>query len=389
MKIKNQDFLKRENQSLVLEMILNDGPISRAEIAKRTLMSPTSASRIVASLLDEDLIREVNLISEGMGRKATYFIPNENSVLSIGVEIDQKDIRIGFMNFVGKLIVLEHIDYEPTDPGEMVRFISNNIREIIERENITLERIVGVCVGLPGLIQNETGNIILSAQFDWKQVPLKELLQEQSGFQVFVDNELKLKALAEYNMEADPEQETMAMIGFGSGVGSALITKGEIYRGEGNFSGEIGHTIVDPYGIYCPCGNFGCLQTYIAEKFLLEEASKTMPVNSMDQLFTAYKKEEKWAVNILDKAITYAAITINNVVCMYNPDTVVLAGSLIEDYPEVTERILEKCKNQIWTPVTQTFQLRKTKTGVDGVVVGAAMSVQRHFIKTIYFNREV
>ncbi|WP_257349299.1 ROK family transcriptional regulator [Pseudalkalibacillus decolorationis] len=389
MKIKNQDFLKKENQSLVLEIILNQGPISRAEIAKRTMMSPTSASRIVASLLEVELIREVNLISDGIGRKATYFVPNENSVISIGVEIDQNAIRIGFMNFVGNLVVLEHFNYQPVDPGETIQYITNKIRNIINRENITFEQIAGICLGLPGLIQNETGMIKLSAQFNWKQVPLGEMLEEKIGFQVFVDNELKLKALAEYITNPEPEKENMAMIGFGSGVGSALVTKGDIYRGEGNFSGEIGHTIVDPYGIYCPCGNFGCLQTYIAEKFLLAEASKTKSIENIQELISESENKEKWAINILDKAITYAAITINNVVCVYNPDTVVLSGSLIENYPVIKERILEKCKNQIWTPVNNTFELRTTKTGVEGVVVGAAISVQRHFIKNIQFNREV
>ncbi|NGP45127.1 ROK family transcriptional regulator [Bacillaceae bacterium SIJ1] len=389
MRIKNQDFLKRENQSLVLEMILNHGPISRAEISKRTRMSPTSASRIVATLLEEDLIREINILSEGIGRKATHFVPNEHSVLSIGVELNQNDLRIGFMNFVGKLIVLEHLKFASTDPHEIVGFITQRIQALIQKENINADKIVGVCVGLPGLVQHETGEVKISAQFSWKQVPLKKMLEEQLGFSVSVDNEMKLLALAEYNIDPQPEQETtIAMIGFGSGVGSALISNGQIYRGEGNFSGEIGHTIVDPFGIYCPCGNFGCLQTYIAEKFLLQEASKTVPIHTMEELYANYQLGEKWAVKILDKAIIYAAITINNVVCMYNPDTVVLTGTLIDKYPKIKEQIIQKCKDQIWAPVTESFRIRTTKTGVHGVVIGAAMGIQHDFIKNIHFNKE-
>ncbi|HEY4553729.1 MAG TPA: ROK family transcriptional regulator [Bacillaceae bacterium] len=388
MKIKTQDYLKKENQSLVLELILNQGPISRAEIAKQTMMSPTSASRIVGSLLELGLIKEISLAGNAVGRKATYFVPNGSSVISIGVEIDEKQIRIGFMDFLMECAVQRTFEYISMEPDETVKFIAEKIKQIKKDEGFTFQQIAGVCVGLPGLIQNESGFVKLSAQLNWKQVPLGEMLEKELGFPVFVDNELKLKALAEFNIDKVPEKETMAMITFGSGVGSALITKGEIYRGGGNFSGEVGHTIVDPYGIYCPCGNFGCLQTYIAEGFLLDEASKTKPVTCISQIIDDYEKGEKWATNIIDKAVTYATLTINNVVCMYNPDTVVLTGNLIERFPGFRERVFEHTVQKLWTPINNTFHLRTAKVGEMGVVHGAAMSVHQQFIKNITFSRE-
>ncbi|MYL59345.1 ROK family protein [Virgibacillus halodenitrificans] len=381
--IKNQEFLKKENQSLVLELILTNGPISRAEIAKQTKMSPTSASRIVGSLLESGLIREVNLSNEGIGRKATYLMPDENSVISVGVELNQHTIHVGFMNFVGELIIQEKHDYTVTDPVETVQFISGKIQSLMQHQGFQKDQIAGVCIGLPGLIEKDKGLVKLSAQFDWKNVLLKEMFEKETGLSVSIDNELKLKALAEYVVYPSPEEKHMAMIGLGAGVGSALVTDGEIYRGEGNFSGEIGHTVVDPYGMSCPCGNFGCLQTYIAEKFLLDEASKTKVVSSLQELVEEADKGEKWARNILDKAVTYAAITINNVVCVFNPDSVVLAGTLIEDHPRIREQILAKCEEQIWTPVVGSFALRTTKLGAEGVVVGAAMSIQKEFIKNL------
>ena len=106
MKVKDQYFLKRQNQSLVLEYIIQNGPISRAEIAKHTAMSPTSASRIVASLQEEQLIKEVYLETDEVGRKATYFTANENSVVFVGVEIDVGIVRACLMNLIGELIVV-------------------------------------------------------------------------------------------------------------------------------------------------------------------------------------------------------------------------------------------------------------------------------------------
>lgn len=384
--IKTQDFLKKENQNLVLGLILDHGPISRAEIAKETKMSPTSASRIVASLIENDLIHEIRATRDKVGRKATYFVPNENATISIGVEIAQKVVRIGFMNFIGELFRLQEYDYVPEDPLQTINFVAESILDMIKKEDNPREKFIGVCVGLPGLIKHEEGIVKLSAQFNWKEIRLAEQLKEKLELPIYIDNELKLQAFAEYYNDTNDQKDNMVMIGFGSGVGSALVSKGEIYRGEGNFSGEVGHTVVDPYGTYCPCGNFGCLQTYIAEKFLLDEASKTKKVKSIHELILEAKKGEKWANNILDKATTYAAITVNNIVCVNNPDAVVLSGSLIEDHPEIKDEVLQKCKDQIWSPVIDSFQLGTSKMGCEGVVVGAAHSVQRLYLKEINFD---
>lgn len=390
LKIKNQDFLKWENQSLVLDMIRRQGPISRAEIAKRSSMSATSASRIVATLEQMNLIREVDDPNQVVGRKATYYIPNEDAVISIGVEIDIHRIQIGMMNFVGDLLVLESYPYEIRDPEEAAIFIASKIDTLITGENIPSEVIAGICVGLPGLIDHELVSVTLSTQLNWRSVPFASLLEQESGLAVVLENELNVKALGEFtfNDQVNPQEEDLVMIGFGSGVGSALIRQGEIARGAGNYAGEIGHTIVDPSGMYCPCGNYGCLQTYIAEQSLLEQASKTKPIHHFYEIITAYQQEEKWAINLMEKAITYAAIAVNNVVCMYSPNRVVLSGELVENYPIIREKIIDTCHHYIWEPLEGRFTLEMTTLGNKSAILGAAFKVQRQFIANIWMNSE-
>lgn len=385
MKVKDQYFLKKQNQSLVLGYIIQNGPISRAEIAKLMAMSPTSASRIVASLQDEQLIKEVYLQTDEVGRKATYFVANEQSVVFVGVEIDVGVVRIGLMNLIGELFITRSYQTETDNYDRVVELIGQTVNDLIIDQQIDKGSIAGVCVGLPGLVDNEKGTVEFSAQFNWRNVPLKQLLEQKLDYEICIDNELKLKALAEYAGASLP-YKNVVMLGFGKGVGSALITDGEIYRGSNNMSGEIGHMTLDPYGAYCPCGNFGCLQTYIATDFLLDEASKTRPMKSMDELAEAYKNKEKWAINILEKAATYAALAIKNVICAYNPDAVFLSGSLIEEYPEIAELVMEKHANNTWFPESYLYKLHVSQMKEIGVVKGAALSVQRELIKNLNFK---
>ncbi|WP_279345669.1 ROK family protein, partial [Salmonella enterica] len=136
-------------------------------------------------------------------------------------------------------------------PEATVARIADIIEELILECDIDRRRIVGIGVGLPGIIDVEAGIVNFSVQLGWKNVQLAERLKELTGLQAVVDNELKVKALAERLKGSAYGSNRTVLLGFGNGVGSALILEGEIYRGVTNSAGEIGHTTVDPEGMMC------------------------------------------------------------------------------------------------------------------------------------------
>ncbi|MFD1415829.1 ROK family transcriptional regulator [Oceanobacillus jeddahense] len=384
MEIKNQDFLKKENLRLVLKMISDDGPISRAEIAKKMKMSPTSASRIVALLNRINLIEEVSINQRNVGRKANYFALNKNGIYFIGIELDGSYFRLGLMNFNEELIYKKTIDLQNSHPDIVVQKIKEEVGELKQKFHLTNNHILGLCVGMPGIIEPNQGIVNFSVQLQWKDYPLKDVLQEQLNIAIQVDNELKMKALSEYKFCGDSVNH-LIILGFGSGVGSALISHGEISRGTSNFAGEIGHTIVDPNGTYCPCGNFGCLQTYIAEPFLLNEAAKIKKMDSMEELIREMENGAVWAKDLISRAIKYASIAINNTVCSFNPDMVILSGTLIENYPYIQEELLKEYSSTIWGPAKDSFEVKITETKDEGVILGAAIQMKRYFMENMEF----
>ena len=384
MQKKDQTYIKKENRVMVLDLIKRQGPISRAKIARMTKMSPTTVSRIAATLIEYNIIRETDLHSSGVGRKATLLSVNADSILTVGVELDETKARICVINFLDKVITETEFDLlENYSPGNVVKQIKDQLAALIQENNIHWDKIVGIGVGLPGLIDHLTGKIHISAQLGWNHVDFGQLLENALEKKVFLDNELKLKAYAEQHLGNGRHSERMVMIGFGSGVGSSLILRGDIYRGHSNFAGEIGHTTVDPNGALCPCGSFGCLQTYIAEGFLLEEASKRQKINNLQELIELADNNENWAVNIIERAAIYASLAINNSVCMYNPDTVILTGSLIENHPYITEKVFKNCETNIWEPLRHSFSLKRSSLGQKGVMIGAAMFAQTNFIEKL------
>ncbi|MEN1938530.1 ROK family transcriptional regulator [Paenibacillus sp. 102] len=382
MKKHDQVFIKLQNKSWVLDIIKHKSPISRADIAKITRMSPTSISRIVSELDQQGLVRETELVTSGVGRKAVLLDICKDALYTIGVGIDTTIVKVGIVNFAGELIASGLLERQPDESyEETLRIISCHIEELIQQAGVSREKIIGLGVGLPGLIDHKNGMVLLSAQLGWKQVQISKRIQELTGFKVIIDNELKMKTLAEYLCGAAKGSKKATLIGFGTGVGSALIINGEIYRGETNSAGEIGHTVVDPNGNVCECGKIGCLQTYIAENALLSESRKVKNISNTNELFEAMRNGEPWAVNIIERAGTYIAITISNVLCLYNPETVILSGNLIENYPEMQQLVSQKCNVFIWEPLKSTFKITFSQLGEQGVMIGAAIQARKEFLE--------
>ncbi len=381
MKKHDQDFMKRQNRLTVFEIIKNHQPISRATIAKQTGMSPTTVSRIVGELTEQGYLLESDQVSSGLGRKSTLLGMNDASVLSVGVELDRRLMSIGIVDLQGKVVCSSQYPRTPDESvDQTLERISAAIDQLIQQHAIERTRIVGIGVGLPGIVNNDEGIVVFSVQLGWKNVALATRLKELTGFEIAVDNELKVRALAEHLKGAAVGSSRTVLLGFGQGVGSAIILEGEIYRGVMNSAGEIGHTTVDPNGMMCECGKAGCLQTYININSLLSEANRIRPVSTIEELYEAKNAGEHWAVHLIDRALMYMAITINNVVCMYNPDSVIMSGELVDKFSDIYEEVEKLYLSRFtWEPLRGSFSLHRSMLNEKGVIIGSGLLSQNRF----------
>ncbi|WP_432402096.1 ROK family transcriptional regulator [Wukongibacter sp. M2B1] len=373
-KKRDQEYIKQNNLKMILDIIKDKRSISRAEMVKMTNMSPTSVSRIVGSLIDLGLVKETEASSSGVGRKAILLDLDLESVMTIGVYINKHIINVGIVNFGGEILYQDKIKLNSKDiyPEAIISKACSIIKQTIKDSKIDCSKIIGIGVSLPGIIDSKKGTVIFSASLSWENVNIAKAIENKLNIKTIVDNDVKLEALAESLYGVGKNSGKTALVNFGRGVGSALIIDGEIFRGVTNIAGEIGHITIDPNGILCECGRRGCLQTFIVEDNLIEEANKVKEIVDIKEIFEASHNGENWAVSILERAVTYMCITINNIVCMYNPDTIVLSGSLIEAYPEILKAVEEKCKTLIWSPLRGTFKILYSKLKSESDIIGPA-----------------
>ncbi|MBV7509439.1 ROK family transcriptional regulator [Bacillus sp. sid0103] len=377
MEKQDQLLMKKQNKNLVLDIVKNHSPISRMEIAKVTGMSPTSITRIVNELQLQGFVRETELVTSGVGRKAALLDVCGDVLYTIGVEIDTLMIKIGIVNYVGEIVAWQSIPREVTESYyETLEKVNRNVKDLVDKNQIPTERIIAIGVGLPGSIDYQNGVVTVSDQLKWKNVNLAEDLHQLSHLAVIIDNELKMKIEAENFKGMAKDYQNAVLVGIGSGIGAAIILNGEIYRGESNNAGEIGHTVINPTGNVCNCGKIGCLATYISEGALIADSRKVKEIDSIDEVFDSYRNGESWAINIMDRTTTYIALAISNILCLYNPEVIILSGNTIENLPEIKGPIEQKSELYIWEPLKKRVKIVYSQLGDQGVVLGAAIQAQ-------------
>jgi len=378
MQKQSQSRMKKQNEWIVLELIRQSGPISRIEIAKTTKMSPTTVTRIVQDLEKKDYIEEKYVAETAIGRRPTLVGLREDGRYSIGVHLDRSNIRIGIVDFIDSLVAFKEIRLdEATAYEEYMKTLVIELETLIREKQIPLEKILGIGIGVPGVVDPETGTIITSEQLKWRDRPVAEDLSRMSGIDVLVDNELKMWIYAENGQDEETDGNNI-LIGMGTGVGAAIMLNGEVYRGMNNNSGEISHMTINPAGAQCHCGNKGCLSTYVSEKALIRKTGGK--IDSIDELQNAIEAHEPWALELEDEYMESVAIAVNTLVCTFEPRTIIISSPLVSS-ERSRAKLRASCKRFVWKEMWNHVDLRFSRFQETGVVLGAARQVQNLLLK--------
>ncbi|MBM7599039.1 putative NBD/HSP70 family sugar kinase [Virgibacillus halotolerans] len=374
----DQKNVREYHYFLLLNLIQKHKQISRSQLASLTMISNTTVGKIVKQLIEDKLIVEVGQREGDVGRRATILEINPKGAYIIGVDIDLNTIKIAYVTLDGMVIKKQNFNFDVQQPAEFVLDkIATGITSLVSDMSVAdAEKILAVGISIPGLVSWPDGKILTVPQFSWNNIPIKEYLKKELGFHVYVDNHVRAELLAESLFGSMVEYSDAVCLYIGSGVGSAIMVNNEILRGQRNTLGEIGHMTLDPNGALCDCGRLGCLQTFLCSS---EIEKQTM--RSIDEVSWAYEEGKDWAVKIIGRAKSYLGLAISNIICMYNPSAVLLAGPMIEQFPILVEDLGDLSNDLVWTPLRDSFQLVLPDIGKDSGVVGASALVLNEFLR--------
>lgn len=344
MALKSQEIIKDMNYHNILESIINEGYISRADLSKKLGLTKATISSQVQSLLKENLIKEVGRLETSKGRRPIQLTFHAAYGFVITADIRSDTIHFLLSDMLGHHCYLKQ--YHWKGGIEPLKYIlRHGILHMISNAPKTYRGLIGICLAIHGTVfENQ---IKFTPYYNLENLNLKDYLGEEFNVPVYLENEANLSALGEKTFFY--QSSNMLNISVHSGIGLGVIVNNQLYLGANGFAGEFGHTIVHPDGIPCPCGNRGCIEQYASEMAVLHQyrSLKKQADCTADELIHAYYRKEEAAVKAMQVFIQYMAIGINNAINIFNPDLIVINSIFTSRLSELMIKIKELLKNRM------------------------------------------
>jgi len=183
--------------------------------------------------------------------------------ITVGVDIGGTNTKFGITDRNGQILFQDKLSTQAFDDfADFIESLSAKIKTVLALE--ADYQLVGIGVGAAnGNYYN--GTIEHATNLKWKGIiPLADLLKKQFDVPVLVTNDANAAAVGEMVYGAAKHMRDFIVITLGTGLGSGIISNGQLVNGKHGFAGEIGHTTVNYAGRYCNCGKRGCLETYVS-----------------------------------------------------------------------------------------------------------------------------
>jgi predicted NBD/HSP70 family sugar kinase len=254
--------LRNNNRARTLWALYLNGAMTRQEIGAATNVSIATVSNVVGELLAEGVVLEAGADHADGRRPRGLLKINPEYGYVVGVDVGETAVLVELFD-LGRRVLTSHSSTPvsgASDVDEVVRQVLDGLDKVVTRSGIPPQSILGVGIGVPGVVSHGDDAMVDAPTIGWDSVPLGRMLRAGTSLPLLIENGSKALGQAEKWFGAARGSDNAVIVLFGSGVGTCIMTSGELYRGAASSAGEWGHTTVAVNGRTCPCGAKGCLE---------------------------------------------------------------------------------------------------------------------------------
>ena len=363
---------------------------------------------------------------------------------SIGVDLGGTDIKAGLVSSVGDIScrVALPTDVDVGGPKVVAARIAETVRQVLVKAETADPHVISklgkapqsplnnakeandecrrhddthevwIGLGAPGLIIAETGVVHFSPNFPgWTDIPLVDYVNaELAKLRLLkttasdhsqthrgekyklvlrgMDNDVNAMTLGELRHGAGVGYKNIAALTLGTGVGGGVVIDGQVYHGSQNTAGELGHTIVEPNGRYCGCGNQGCLEAYAGAKNIVERTQEKIETGrsmilaeaiqngtplTPRQIAEAAHAGDEIAMEIFAETGRYIGIALTSIAHILNPQIAIIGGGIAEAGEKLLFEPIRAELSKRAMDIPARMKIMKAHLGNDAGIVGAAM----------------
>lgn len=368
----NPARLRDYNEMLVFEMIRRYGPISRAEIAEKTALTPAAVTGIVARLESLGLIQfSSHAPARGVGKagrkRALLEVAGDRGYV-VGVQVVRTGYRAMVCDLAGERIAETSEFLVEKDAEATFRAIGEGVLHLLARAGAPRERLLGIGMGMPG---------------PYRPGPSYEragrLVSAITGLPVVVENNGTAAAVGEQWYGVGRQHPSFLYVYLGVGIGAGFIWHGEVYGGETGNALELGHVTVDTQGPVCTCGQRGCVEVYASPSAMVTEARRLGLAGSLEELAQSPRPE---VVHFRMERASMLGAALVSAINLLDVDTVVLGGQAPELIRSIYLSGVEQAvRGRTVRSRQREVQILVSELGEEAGVLGAASlpPYQRYF----------
>jgi glucokinase len=382
------------NESLVLDYVREHDGSSRSTVAGGLGLSAATVSRIVSRLTRTGLITVEAQVATGRGRPAARLRFNRRAGCVLAVDLGGTKCHGVLADLSGEILVE---DVRPTDSDGSP--YDTLLAVISDLSDTAPSPVAAAAVGVPAIVDPETGFVLGGPNVRWRDFPLLEELRRAVDVPILVDNDVKLAAVAQAWRGLGRGVPDFATISIGTGVGAAIVANGELVRGRNNAAGELGYLLVDPRQLGQEHAlTIGGLEEVISGPAIAARAKALMaagtratnPVATPDagtvtseDVLAAARAGDPIAGQVLDEVLDTLTIALVALSAMSDPTLIIIDGGVGRSLaPDLDRLRASLARHTPWTPQLATSELGPSAT-VIGAIATALWLDRRRSVPTL------
>lgn len=376
----------------ILRLLYHAEPISAPDLSKKLGISLPTVLMLLNNLSLSGLVTTMGIGASTGGRKPALYGLSDESLFVIACDMGRYSAKMTIFNSHNQRVTpLKYIDTHIDDP-DLVTKLHKASRELITGFNIPEDKIFGLGVDMPGLVDSRQGINFTIKNPDYQAV--RQLLEAEFNTYVYIDNDARMQAYGEYVFGKARNCHNAIVVNWSWGVGLGMILNGQLYGGTTGFAGELSHIQLAEEGDLCICGKRGCLETIASANTILKLARQGISEGKVSQLtqqfgsnpgemtfenvIAAARSGDEFSISILNRIGLSLGKGLSVLIQLMNPEIIVLGGPISKANQYVMTPIQQALNKYCLEKIVSNTTILISEIDEQSGLLGSAAMVYQH-----------
>lgn len=392
--VQNIEGIQKVNRCTVIQLMIEQKVISRADIARMTGLNKATVTNIINETLEMGIVVDYGSILDSNGRKSAGLSLNLESVVILVIKINREVIDFGICTITGDLTYRIQKNFSINENIETIlQIIQDGIHEIINTSKC--KHILSVSIATPGhlidgIIHHD--DMPQLSQVDFK----KEVEKMLPGTKVLIERDINSLSFVEwkdYKARTGSKEGIVATVGFNQGIHDSFMIDGKLLRRGLGISGGFGNMNINfNVGEKVPLTYKGILESYASPQVMRRKAiekisefpnSKITENSSLAEFYKLYDQNDDLAVWAINRMCWFLAYGLSSLIFILNPHAIILGGKIIR-----SQGFMKKLKQYmdefLPSEIMRDLDISFSKYQDEGIIIGASIMAVDTCIKSLY-----